>query len=179
MEKLLKTCFKCSIPVFEGLLPKKHSTVVRKLLFELNTWHSLAKLRLHTETTVRDLEHSTSRLGTILRKFKNDVCPAYATRELPSEEAGRIRRQASAAKKALQSQPTKKTQTLPTTLQKKKMVLKKSGSHEPSHQTRRQRTFNLNTYKTHSLGSYARAIRMYGSTDNYNSQTVGSHYFRL
>jgi hypothetical protein len=157
-------------------LPKKHDSIVRKLLFELNTWHSLAKLRLHTETTVRDLEHSTTRLGTALRKFKDNVCPAYATRELPSEEAGRIRRQASAAKKALQSQPTKKKQTLPSALQKKKAALKKPGSpgSGPSHQTRRQRTFNLNTYKTHSLGSYARAIRMYGSTDNYNSQTVGT-----
>ena len=78
---------------------------MRKLLFELNTWHSLAKLRLHTETTIKDLEHSTTRLGAVLRKFQEEVCSAYKTFELPSEEAARVRRQASAAKKASQPKP--------------------------------------------------------------------------
>jgi hypothetical protein len=132
---------------------------VRKLLFELNTWHSLAKLRLHTETTIKDLEHSTTRLGAVLRKFQKKVCSAYKTSELPSEEAARVRRQASAAKKQ-QSQVPVATQTQPEMPPKKTAL------------SRRLRTFNLNTYKTHSLGSYARAIRLYGSTDNYNSQTV-------
>lgn len=140
--------------MFDGLLPKKHDKIVQKLLFELNTWHSLAKLRLHTETTVKDLENSTTRLGTILRKFQRNVCSAYETYDLPSEEAVRVRRK---AKKALQSQSAKKKRIQPSTLKKT---------------PRRQRTFNLNTYKTHSLGSYARAIRLHGSTDNYNSQTV-------
>jgi hypothetical protein len=169
---------KCAIPVFEGLLPQEHDRVVRKLLFELNTWHSLAKLRLHTETTVKDLEHSTTRLGANLRKFQEKVCPAYKTFELPSEEAARVRRQASAAKKAPQSQSTKKQKTLPSAMQKKKSALMKTGSPGSSYQTksRRQRTFNLNTYKVHSLGGYARAIRLYGSSDNYNSQTVGFYW---
>jgi hypothetical protein len=152
-------------------LPRKHDKVIRKLLFEFNTWHSLAKLRLHTETTVTDLEHSTTRLGIILRKFEKDVCSAYRTHELPSEEAARVRRQASAAKNGPQSQSNRKRQTLPSALQKKKSALSKAGSPGPS-SSRRQRTFNLNTYKIHSLGSYARAIHLYGSTDNYNSQTV-------
>jgi hypothetical protein len=149
-------------------------------LFELNTWHSLAKLRLHTETTVKDLEHSTTRLGASLRKFQQKVCSAYKTFELPSEEAARVRRQASAAKKALQSQSTKKQKTLPSAMQKKKSALTKTGSPGPSRQTKssRERIFNLNTYKIHSLGSYPRAIRLHGSTDNYNSQTVGSGYSR-
>lgn len=163
--------------MFENLLPRKHDGIVRKLLFELNTWHSLAKLRLHTETTVNDLEHSTTRLGITLRKFQQDVCSAYRTFELPSEEAARVRRQASAAKKDQQSQSTKKKQTQPSAMQKKKAALTKLQSPEPNHQTksRRQRTLNLNTYKTHALGSYARAIRLYGATDNYNSQTVCFH----
>lgn len=152
-------------------MPKKHDTTVRKLLFELNTWHSLAKLRLHTETTVRDLEHSTTRLSIILRKFQSDVCSAYKTCELPSEEAARVRRKASAAKKAQQSQSNTKKQTLPSTSQKKKTALTKAGSPRPS-SARRQRKFNLNTYKTHALGSYARAIRLFGTSDNYNTQTV-------
>lgn len=98
-----------------------------------------------------------------MRKFQKNVCSAYKTIELPSEEAARVRRQASAAKKAPQSQSIKK----------KKTGLIKGGAQSQQTSSRRQRTFNLNTYKVHSLGSYARAIRFYGSTDNYNSQTVG------
>jgi hypothetical protein len=143
------------MPVFEGLLPKKHDRIVRKLLFELSTWHGLAKLRLHTETTVNDLEHSTTRLGNILREFRKEVCGAYATLDLPSEEAARVRRKAAAAKK-LAGQPTAQPQLVPDVPK-----------------SRRHRTFNLSTYKIHALGHYARAIRLYGTSDNYNSQTVG------
>jgi len=64
---------KCAIPVFDGLLPKRHDQIIRRLLFEFATWHGLAKLRLHTETTVVDLENSTTRLGKLLRLFESDV----------------------------------------------------------------------------------------------------------
>jgi hypothetical protein len=77
----------CAIPVFEGLLPKKHDWIVHKLLFELSTWHGLAKLRLHTKTTVSDLEHSTTGLGIFLRQVEKEVCNAYVTSEL-SERHG-------------------------------------------------------------------------------------------
>jgi hypothetical protein len=149
---------KCAIPVFEGLLPKKHDRIVSKLLFELCTWHGLAKLRLHTETTVNDLEHSTTRLGKLLREFREEVCSCYATKELPSEEAARIRCKAAAAKKQGQSAAP----PLPD-----------------APKSRQERTFNLSTYKLHSLGHYARAIRLFGSTDNFNSQTVTINLFHL
>ena len=41
---------------------------------------------------------------------------------------------------------------------------------------RNMRQFNLDSYKLHSLGGYAKAIRQYGTTDNYNSQTVRVFY---
>ena len=65
-----------------------------KLLFELATWHGLAKLRQHTETTVCDLENSTSQLGGMLHTFQEDVCPHYQTFDLPSEVAAQARRKA-------------------------------------------------------------------------------------
>ena len=37
---------------------------------------------------------------------------------------------------------------------------------------RKTRQLNLDSYKLHALGGYAKAIRQYGTTDNYNSQTV-------
>ena len=142
------------MPVFEGLLPNQaHNLIVRKLLFELSTWHGLAKLRLHTETTVCDLEHSTTRLGDLLRKFQNDMCSAYQTFDLPAEEAARVRRKAAATKKAGE-----------TTVQKTKS--------KESSVSRKVRKFNLNTYKIHSLGGYAKAIRLFGTADGYNTQTV-------
>ena len=130
--------------------------IVRKLLFELSTWHGLAKLRLHTETTVTDLEHSTTRLGQVLREFKNKVCSAYATTELPSEEAARIRRKASAAKKQV-------VQPAPSAVPK-------------APQPRNHRDFSLSTYKLHALGHYVAAIRLYGTSDNFNSQIVSLLY---
>jgi len=120
------------------------------------TFHSFAKLRLHTETTVIDLEHSTTRLGETLRAFQNTVCPAYQTHELPTEEAARARRKAAAAKKG--SDPAQKG--------------KAKAPNPTQGGTRRKRLFNMNTYKLHALGGYAKAIRKYGTMDNYNSQTV-------
>jgi hypothetical protein len=64
------------------------------MLFELATWHGLAKLRQHTETTVRDLKNSTSWLSGLLRTFQDKVCPEYQTFDLPSEEAARAQRKA-------------------------------------------------------------------------------------
>jgi hypothetical protein len=123
--------------VFEGLLPKKEDRIVRKLLFELATWHGLAKLRLHTETTVTDLENSATRLGH-LRKFKSDVCSVYATRDLPSEEAAHGRRKA-----AKEAKVGKKPETPAASTGKKKKKPKLRGF----------------TYKLHGLPDYPAAIR--------------------
>ena len=60
------------------------------LLFELVTWHALAKLRRHGNVSVVDLEASTRRLGIILRKFYDEICENTDTRELPSNEVARI-----------------------------------------------------------------------------------------
>jgi hypothetical protein len=125
---------------------------VRKLLFELSTWHGLAKLRQHTETTVHDLESSTSRLGSMLRTFQQDVCSQYQTFDLPSEEAARARRRAKKDGLA--------------------MTVKGKGKEPVAVPRRKPRKFNLDTYKIHALGGYAKAIRLFGSADNYNSQTV-------
>ena len=153
--------YQCAIPVFEGLLPDKHDRIVRKLLFELATWHGLAKLRLHTETTVQDLENSTARF--ILRDFQKRVSAEYITYDLPTEEAACSRWQ------------TRKAMVAPSTHayadsggEEGEQMQKK----EKKKQTRKTRKFNLDSYKLHSLGGYAKAIQQFGTTDNYNSQTV-------
>lgn len=136
----------CALPAFEGLLPDPHNQLICELIFELCTWHSLAKLRLHTESTVISLEGSTRRLGRIFRRFVKTTCAIYETHELPAETAVRGRRLAALTQKGQQ----RSTQVLSS----KKAI------------------FQLNTYKFHALGDYAAYIRKYGTTDNYSTQTV-------
>ncbi|KAF9551882.1 hypothetical protein CPC08DRAFT_647480, partial [Agrocybe pediades] len=149
-EDMLQACFSCAIPAFEGLFDDEDNEIVMDLLFELATWHALAKLRLHTESTVRDLEGSTSRLGTALRRFESVTCSKYVTQELPSEEAARGQRKAAMAAKG--------------TASKGKGKEKEKGP--------RIRKFNLSTYKMHGLGDYPYFIRRCATTDNYSTWPV-------
>ncbi|KAH7868122.1 uncharacterized protein C8R40DRAFT_1164102 [Lentinula edodes] len=57
----------CAIPAFEGLLPDEHNARLMKLLYRLGEWHALAKLRMHTDLTLRDL--NTSRKARTLNLF--------------------------------------------------------------------------------------------------------------
>jgi hypothetical protein len=121
------------------------------LLFELCTWHALAKLRMHTETTIRDLEHSTRRLGFIVRDFKRTICAEYQTKELPADNAPRGRRKAA------------RTSKMPSRQNKK--ALKKS-------EAEKKKKFNLTTYKWHALADYPAAIRRFGPVDGYTTEVV-------
>ena len=89
---VLNKAQQCAIPVFEGLLGDEYDKCLRILLFELATWHALAKLRLHTETTIVSLEHSTRRLGQAIRRFESEVCSKFVAFALPSEDAPRGRK---------------------------------------------------------------------------------------
>ena len=154
----LTSPFQCAIPVFEGLLPSSsHDVIVQKLLFELATWHGLAKLRQHTETNICDLENSTVQLGNMLRSFQQDVCSQYQTFNLPSEEAAWARKKAATANKDGAA-----------------VKMGKGGKESAAAGSWKLQQFNLNTYKTHMLGGYAKAIRLFGSPDNYNSQSVSN-----
>ena len=150
----------CSIPVFDGLFEPHNNAIIMDLLFELSTWHALAKLRLHTESTLYALETSMTRLGIALRKFQSTICAEFETRDLPSEEAARGRRKAAKAKA------------------KPPMPLKGKGKEReaPKEKERKKkstlRTFNFSCYKPHSLGDYAKTIRMLGTSDGYSTQTV-------
>ncbi|KAJ3557882.1 hypothetical protein NP233_g11630 [Leucocoprinus birnbaumii] len=57
----------CSMPVFEGLLPEPHNQIVLDLLFSLCHWHALAKLHLHTSSTLASLKVATRNFGQQLR----------------------------------------------------------------------------------------------------------------
>ncbi|EIW73877.1 hypothetical protein CONPUDRAFT_68210, partial [Coniophora puteana RWD-64-598 SS2] len=144
----------CAIPVFEGILPdEEHNLILLDMLFYLANWHGLAKLRLHTDDSLDQLEHATFDLSASVRKFLRHVCPFYDTRELPNETSARGRR--ALTKSAIQAARSKG----------------KGRAADVSVDAKRKK-LNVNTYKFHVLGDYVNHIRRYGTTDSYNSLHV-------
>ena len=120
------------------------------LLFRLAEWHSLAKLRLHSDDSLNLLDWSLKKLSAQLRHFINVTCTAFETKELPSEVAVRRRRQ--------QDQAEKRNTT---------------NVSSPSSGPRIKR-INIHTYKFHALGDYVNTIKLFGTTDSYTTQIVRS-----
>ena len=67
--------------------------IILDLLWYLLFWHALAKLRLHTESTLEIMEAVTSLLGKSTRQFAR-ACKTIETCELPAEVGARVRRDA-------------------------------------------------------------------------------------
>jgi hypothetical protein len=118
---------------------------VIELLFIFATWHALAKLHVHTDTSLKLLDTATTALGNALRYFVQVTCPNFNTFETTTEYAKRQRQQAAATSSALNTAPST---------------------------TRQRRTLSLKTIKLHFLGDYVSCIKMFGATDNYNSALV-------
>ncbi|KAF8585213.1 hypothetical protein K439DRAFT_1646676 [Ramaria rubella] len=64
MKKLATQDFEdilqCAMPAFEVLFPDPHEMIIQCLLFTLISWHSLAKLHRHTNSTLQLVFHSNS-----------------------------------------------------------------------------------------------------------------------
>jgi len=75
----------CAIPVFEGLLDEPYNTMLMQLLYRAAEWHALAKLRIHTDTTLDLLNECTIRLGQLMRKFRDVTFLEFNTVALPRE----------------------------------------------------------------------------------------------
>ncbi|KAF9642761.1 hypothetical protein BDM02DRAFT_3233219, partial [Thelephora ganbajun] len=152
----------CCIPVFDGLLFPPHNKAILDLLFDMATWHTYAKLRQHTEYTLRSFEAKTRELGDQLRHFSQSTCPSFPTKELPGEAAARgHRRVANQKMRALSGkQPTKQPQD--------------NGGAAKS-----VKTFSLSMSKVHALGDYPGTIRQLGTTDSYSTQRVSVDEFEV
>ncbi|KAJ7728799.1 hypothetical protein DFH07DRAFT_757130 [Mycena maculata] len=135
----------CSIPVIEGLLPEPYNSEILDLLFALAEWHSLAKLKLHTDGTIPLLRTATKEVGRLLRRFKWVTCLHWDTKELPSEAAARGRREAKKAAKGGKGKAHTKTSA-------------------------NKKEFSLSTYKLHSLGDYVPSILWFRTSDSYSTQ---------
>ncbi|KAG2053095.1 hypothetical protein BDR06DRAFT_997279 [Suillus hirtellus] len=60
----------CAIPVFDALLPELHNTNVLALIGTCAHWHTLTKLRMHTDETLDLLNTATVMLGKQLHHFQ-------------------------------------------------------------------------------------------------------------
>lgn len=118
---------------------------MQSLLYRFAEWHALAKLRLHSESTLAFLEETFKKLSQKLRKFRTDICDAFDTQELPKEKAAR-------QKKFAQHPETHKV--------------------PPESTGPRAKKFNMNTYKFHAMGDYVGTIRFFGTTDSFTTQIV-------
>lgn len=123
-----------------------------RLLYTCAHWHSIAKLRLHTDTTLEILDNLTTDLGSQLRNFRDKVCPKYTTKELSRETAARQRRKAAKSK----------TNGNPGTQKKV---------------TPKEKRYNMQTYKHHALDDYADTIRANGTTDSYSTEPVSYGFY--
>jgi hypothetical protein len=77
----------CSIPMFKDLLEEPHNKQLMKLLYQTAEWHALAKLRLHTDTTLEHLRRLTKEFGSLMCQFRDQTCSQFGTIELSREVA--------------------------------------------------------------------------------------------
>ncbi|EIW80785.1 hypothetical protein CONPUDRAFT_57037, partial [Coniophora puteana RWD-64-598 SS2] len=138
----------CCMPCFEGLFPEQHDKAIQELLFTMSYWHSLAKLRMHTESTLQVLEQVTVLLGQRLRLF------ASATSTDPGLVAYETDREYQARGRAFQRRQAQQPST---------------GA---SLGGKRRKIFNLITAKLHFLGYYILHIRIHGTTDGFTTHIV-------
>jgi hypothetical protein len=87
--------------VFEGLLPEPFNAMLLRLLYKAAEWHALAKLRLHTDSTLNLLEEVTKEFGHLMRQFRNKTSDSFNTVELPRGADARNGRPRSSKKKQL------------------------------------------------------------------------------
>ena len=73
-------CVQCVIPCIAGLLPEPYNGTVLELVYIVMHWHALAKLHMHTDSSLAVLDSTTTLLGTRLRQFATD-CESLDVRE--------------------------------------------------------------------------------------------------
>lgn len=149
----------CAIPAFEGLLPPEQDAPLMKLLYRMAEWHTLAKLRMHNDSTLTRLTAVTTDFARLMRSFQK-LTLNVSTTELPKEARARVRRQAKAAE--AQSRDPAKQRSQP---QKKQRKSKKD--------------LNLRTYKYHSLFDYISYIHLFGPSGSWSTQVVSSEFLAI
>ena len=151
------------IPCIAGLLPEPYNSNVLELVYIVMHWHALAKLHMHTDSTLAVLDSTTTLLGTRLRQFATD-CKSLDVRETQREYATRQR--------AILSRQRKHAS--PHAVNTPHSGIVASSQPNDPHSGRMRRPLNLNTIKIHALGDYVEHIRLFGTVDSTSTQLVRS-----
>ncbi|KAG8933829.1 hypothetical protein FRC01_006874 [Tulasnella sp. 417] len=151
----------CMIPVVEGLLEDPHNTDICNLLYVMADLMSLAKLRLHTDTTLSGLEAAITQYGRLIRKFATKTCPKFETAETPREYEARARR---TARKAAKVAPV--AIAPPNTPRVDAASEQCQRNPDPG---KAPKAFNLHRFKLHALGDVPTSIRAFGSLEGYST----------
>ncbi|KAK7450167.1 hypothetical protein VKT23_013050 [Stygiomarasmius scandens] len=168
MKKLAARDFEdllqCAIPAFEGLLNDEHNDRLMKLLYRLAQWHALAKLRLHTDSTLDWLETTTHGVGKLMREFRDKTASQFATVELPREQDARARRQTTVQRQRPSGSNSRQHST------QEAVPGNQNSAVATPRSAKKSKNLNLLTYKFHAIGDYVSTIRAFGTTDNYSTQ---------
>jgi hypothetical protein len=124
----------------------------------LSYWHSLAKLHLHSETTLKVLDNVTSLLARALHYFKEVACPCFNT--VKTKCAYNVRCRAADRRMSRQQANAK--------------LLSGAGAGGKWH-----KTFNLLMSKLHALRHYVENIKVLCTTDSYSTQIMHFRGFFL
>ncbi|KAJ3537968.1 hypothetical protein NMY22_g5372 [Coprinellus aureogranulatus] len=184
----------CVLPVFEGLLPGNDGDRTMDLLFTFAYWHSLVKLRLHTDGTLAVLDRWTTILGDECRRFSTNTCQVMTEVQVePASSLQRLEGNTTVQKpRKRKSKPKKVASQLANVAQQLEDARIPAGQPsttvhavaslpvvaESAGDERREKTWNINTPKFHSLGDYPSYIRLYGTTDSYSTQ-LSEHFHRF
>jgi hypothetical protein len=132
------------------------------LLYLTAYWHSLAKLRMHTDSSLTVFESVTTELGKALRHFAEETCRHFKTVELDSEYSARAR----ATTRRENSKPKDRQGADPAPPQPSTTTVNAATETGTSHEGlpaksagKRTVIYNLETFKNHSIGDCAKHIR--------------------
>jgi hypothetical protein len=160
-------------------------------LFDIVHWHRLAKLCMHNDLTLNVMDAVTVSLSEKLRAFTQSMCPAFEAKELHREfnvcvwceskkTASKCHRTAAVQNTSESSSTnqasfdTKISPAHPTAehCRDECVVGPALAGTQSSRRGQWHKTFNLTTYKLHSLGDYVKTIRHYGTTDSFSTEPV-------
>jgi hypothetical protein len=135
--------------VFEGLLDKPFNGIILDTLYIMCFWHSLAKMQVHTKSTLVIFEDATIALGWYLWRFAVAIDGHFEVKESEWEFKAR----------------------------KKRTDQKRPAGAPVAPDGCKMKKLNINTTKFHSLGYYPHYIRRHGTSDGTSTQIICTSIF--
>lgn len=164
----------------------EHQGLILDLLFDMATWLSLAKLRMHHDHTIESQRNALKSLGQNLRKFalmaRTDFKDA---KESISAYQSRIRRETKAHPDSKSNGTKRKRNTKERARNSDEDDVSNNEDDEDDDdggsrvKIRKKKKFSLSTSKMHAMGHYPEYFYRSGTSDNYSTQIVSTSFINL